>query len=71
MLVFQNLQAKHTVQKIPFSKAAGQDNNIIEQRASQKVLSYLNVHLIATIVIIQGITCKVGGREYTLVSSPH
>ena len=34
MLVFQNLQAKHTVRKIIFSKAAGQDNNITEQRAS-------------------------------------
>ena len=47
--------AKHVVRNITFSKAAGQDSNITGQTASAQVLSYLNVHLFATIVSIQGI----------------
>ena len=58
--------AKHVVRNITFSKAAGEDNNITGQAASAQVLFYLNVHLFATIVSIQGIW-KVGGggRGYT------
>ena len=47
--------AKHVVRNITFSKAAGQDSNITGQTASAQVLSYLNVHLFATIMSIQGI----------------
>ena len=47
--------AKHVVRNITFSKAAGEDNNITGQAASAQVLFYLNVHLFATIVSIQGI----------------
>ena len=46
--------AKHVVRNITFSKAAG-DDNITGQTASAQVLFYLNVHLFATIVSIQGI----------------
>ena len=52
--------AKHVVRNITFSKAAGEDNNITGQAASAQVLFYLNVHLFATIVSIQGIW-EVGG----------
>ena len=45
--------AKHVVRNITFSKAAG-DDNITGQTASAQVLFYLNVHLFATIVSIQG-----------------
>ena len=38
-----------------FFKAEGQDNNVNGQITSQHVLSYLNVHLFATIGSIQGI----------------
>ena len=60
IVVFESLlakteYAKHVLRNITFSKAAGQDNNITEQTASAQVLSYLNVHLFATIVSIQGI----------------
>ena len=51
--------AKHVVRNITFSKAAG-DDNITGQTASAQVLFYLNVHLFATIVSIQGIW-EVGG----------
>ena len=56
----KNEYAKHVVQSITFSNAAGQDNNITGQTASAQVLFYLNVHLFATIVSIQGIW-EVGG----------
>ena len=60
LLVFQNLlakteYAKHVVRNITFSEAAGQDNNITGQTASEQVLFYLNVQLFATIVSIHGI----------------
>ena len=59
--------AKHVVRNVAFSKTAGQDNNITGQTACAQVLFYLNVHLFATIVSIQGIW-EVGGRGevYTL-----
>ena len=57
---------KHAVRKTTFSKAAGQDDNITGQSACQLVLSYLNVHLFATIVSIQWIIWEVEGDEYTL-----
>ena len=65
ILVFQNLlakteYAKHVVRNITFSEAAGQDHNVTGQTASEQVLFYLNVHLFATIVSIQGIW-EVGG----------
>ena len=40
---------------ITFNKAAVQDNNITGQTGSAQVLSYLNVHLFATIGSMQGI----------------
>ena len=46
--------AKHVVRNITFSEATGQDHNITGQTASEQVLFYLNVHLFATIVSIQG-----------------
>ena len=60
ILVFQNLlakteYAKHVVRNITFSEAAGQDNNITGQTASEQVLFYLSVQLFATIVSIHGI----------------
>ena len=42
-----------------FFKAEGQDSNINEQTTSQQVLSYLNVHLFATIASIPGIIWEV------------
>ena len=54
--------AKHAVRNITFSKAAGQEINITGQTASAQVLFYLNVHLFATIVTIEGIW-EVGRRE--------
>ena len=64
---FQNLLAKteyaeNAVQNITFSEAAGQDNNITGQTASEQVLFYLDVHIFATIVSIHGIW-EVGDRE--------
>ena len=53
--------AKHVVRNITFSEATGQDHNITGQTASEQVLFYLNVHLFATIVSINGIW-KVGDR---------
>ena len=66
ILEFQNLlakteYAKHAVQNITFSEAAGQDNNITWQTASEEILFYLNVHLFVTIVSIDGI-CEVEDR---------
>ena len=61
--------AKHVVRNITSSKAAGQDNNITGQTASAQVLFYLNVHLFATILNIQGLW-EVGDRGY-IPSSPH
>ena len=66
IIVFQNLlakteYAKHVVRNITFSEAAGQDSNITGQTASEQVLFYLNVHLFATIVSINGIW-EVGDR---------
>ena len=55
---------KHAVRNITFSKVPGQDNNISGQPASRHVLFYLNVHLFATVVSLQGIW-EVGGRAYT------
>ena len=66
IIVFQNLlakteYAKHVVRNITFSEAAGQDNNITGQTASEQVLFYLNIHFFATIVSIHGIW-EVGDR---------
>ena len=61
--------AKHVVRNITFSKAAGEDNNITGQAASAQVLFYLNVHLFATIVSIQGIW-EVGGRGEVYTPPP-
>ena len=75
ILEFQNLlakteYAKHVVRNITFSEAAGQDNNITGQTASEQILFYLNVHLFATIVSIHGIW-DVGDRGgYTLPPDP-
>ena len=55
----------HVVQNVTFSKAAGQDN-ITGQTASAQVLFYLNVHLFATIVSIQGIW-EIEGRSIHLL----
>ena len=60
--------AKHVVRNITFSKAAG-DDNITGQTASAQVLFYLNVHLFATIVSIQGIW-EVGGRAVYILLPP-
>ena len=53
--------AKHLVRNITCSRAAGQDNNMTGQTASEQVLFYLNVHLFATIVSIKRIW-EVGSR---------
>ena len=53
-LIGKTEYAKHVVRNITFSKAAGEDN-ITGQTASAQVLFYLNVHLFATIMSIQGI----------------
>ena len=60
ILVFQNLlvktkYAKHVVRNNTFCEAAGQDNNIIGQTASEQVLFFWNIHLFATIVRTHGI----------------
>ena len=52
---------KHALRNITCSRAAGQDNKITGQTASEQVLFYLNVHLFPTIVSIKGIW-EVGGR---------
>ena len=59
----------HVVQNVTFSKAAGQDN-ITGQTASAQVLFYLNVHLFATIVSIQGIW-EIEGRSIHLLPYPY
>ena len=60
---------KHIVRNITFSEAAGQDKNITGQTASEQVLFYLNVHLFATIVSINGIW-EVGDRRGGGVYTP-
>ena len=55
----------HVVRNVTFSKATGQDN-ITGQTASAQVLFYLNVHLFATIVSIQGIW-EIEGRSIHLL----
>ena len=59
----------HVVRNVTFSKAAGQDN-ITGQTASAQVLFYLNVHLFATIVSIQGIW-EIEGRSIHLLPYPY
>ena len=54
-------QIKHAVWNMTFFKAEGQDNNVNGQITSQHVLSYLNVHLFATIGSIPGIIWEVEG----------
>ena len=57
--------AKHLVRNITCSRAAGQNNNITDQTASEQVLFYLRVQRFATIVSIKEIW-EVGVRgEYT------
>ena len=54
--------ARHVVRNIAFSKASGKDKNITGQAASAQILFYLNVHVFANIVSIQGIWEVGSGR---------
>ena len=63
--------AKHLVRNITCSRAAGQDNNITWQAASEQNLFYLNVHIFAAIVSIKGIWEVRGRGVYTSPSPYH
>ena len=48
-------QLKYAVRNATFSKAAGQEGNMTGHTTSQQILSYLNVHIFATVVSLLGV----------------